>query len=379
MLVAGIMSGTSADGINVALLQCSGKGWRTRLQLLAHREQPFAPKVRRAILSAMNAEAIGVAELARLNALLGELYAEAVLAIEKESGLRCELIGCHGQTIYHQGDKRRYLGRELACTWQTGEPSVVAARTGRPVVADFRPADIAAGGKGAPFVPYLDYLLYRHPRRGRIVQNIGGIANLTAIPAAAKPAQLAAFDTGPGNMVLDALAQHFYGKAFDPCGSIAATGSVDAKLLASLLRQPFFRRPWPKTAGREQFGAAFVASLIARAARLRPQDLLATATALTAASIAQAVAELQRSNAYRDCFVSGGGVHNQSLMRMLGERLSALGLELALTDGAGLPGDAKEAAAFALLAYETWHRVPSNVPSATGAARPAILGKICHV
>ena len=187
MIVAGVMSGTSADGVNVALVRVQGRGLGIRLQLLAHREYPYPPRIRKAVLAAMNAKRASVADLARLNFLLAEVYAEAVRATTRESGYACELIGCHGQTIYHQGEPARYLGRTISATWQTGEGAVLAARLQVPVVSDFRPADMAAGGKGAPLVPFLDYLLFRHRSRGRIVQNIGGIGNLTAIPAGATP------------------------------------------------------------------------------------------------------------------------------------------------------------------------------------------------
>src|SRR5437899_2954460 len=196
MIVAGVMSGTSADGINVALVELRGRGFATRLRLVAHREFPFGHDVRQAILAAMNAPAASVADLARLNFLLGELYADATVKTARAARRKPELIGCHGQTLYHQGERARFLGRKTNATWQTGEAAVVAARLGVPVVSDFRVADLAAGGKGAPLVPFLDYLLFRHRTRGRIVQNLGGIGNLTAIPASAAPEDVIAFDTG---------------------------------------------------------------------------------------------------------------------------------------------------------------------------------------
>ncbi len=201
MIVAGVMSGTSADGIDVALVRIEGRGFRSRLKLLAHSHTAYPQQVRRAILAAMNASAASVADLSRLNFLLGDLYADAVLKAQRDAHLQCELVGCHGQTLYHQGSAEMFLGRRVACTWQTGEAAIIAAKVGVPVVSDFRPADMAAGGKGAPLVPFLDYILYRHTRFGRIVQNLGGIANLTALPAQARPEQVIAFDTGPGNMV----------------------------------------------------------------------------------------------------------------------------------------------------------------------------------
>src|SRR5271170_277820 len=211
MIIAGVMSGTSADGINVALAEVSARGrGRPRYTLLGQEEYPFPALVRRTILAMMNAELARVADLARLNFLLGELYAEAVAKTARKHRVKLDLIGCHGQTLYHQGDAARFLGRKLAVTWQTGEAAVIAARLGVPVVSDFRPADMAAGGKGAPLVPFLDYLLYRDERIGRIAQNIGGIANLTAIPANASLRQVTAFDTGPGNMIIDAVMEELF-------------------------------------------------------------------------------------------------------------------------------------------------------------------------
>jgi anhydro-N-acetylmuramic acid kinase len=328
----------------------------------------------------MNATA-KVADLARLNFLLGELYADAVRATAAIAKVKVELIGCHGQTIYHQGVARPYLGRDIACTWQTGEGAIVAARTGAPVVSDFRPADMAALGQGAPLVPFLDYLLYRHQRRGRIVQNIGGIANLTAIPAAASPEQVIAFDTGPGNMVIDAVTERLFGKPFDRDGRIAARGRPRDTLLAQLLRAPFFRRQPPKTAGREQFGRMFVADFLRRCRGARKEDVVATATALTARSIAMAarmflVPGESAPQFFHEFIVSGGGAKNATLMDMLREQLP--GMPVRTSDDFGLPSEAKEAVAFAVLAYQTWQRLPSNIPAATGAERGAVLGKISY-
>jgi anhydro-N-acetylmuramic acid kinase len=380
MIVAGVMSGTSADGINVALVRISDSKKREPLRFLAHAQHPYPKNVRRAVLSAMNAPRASVAELARLNFFLGGLYADAVLSTQRQFRLKAELVGCHGQTLYHQSEPKSFLGGNLAVTWQTGEAAIVAARVGVPVVSDFRPADMAAGGKGAPLVPFLDYLLYRDQRVGRIVQNIGGIANLTAIPAEARSNQVLAFDTGPGNMVIDAVTSHFYGKAYDHNGEIAASGVVQQKVIRDLLRHRFFRRKPPKTAGREEFGREFVSAFLKRCGRSKKEDIVATATALTARSIADAIQRyvMTSNKSFRDIVVSGGGASNPTLMAMLANSLQPLGLEIHFSDEFGLPSEAKEAAAFALLAYETWHRRPSNVPSATGARRAAVLGKISY-
>jgi anhydro-N-acetylmuramic acid kinase len=376
MIVAGVMSGTSADGIDVALADFRARG---RFRLLAHHHVAFPAPVRRKILSMMNASA-SVADLARLNFLLGELYADAIGQAQRRAKIRASLIGCHGQTIYHQGERERFLGRRIAATWQTGEGAVVAARLGVPVVSDFRVADLAAGGKGAPLVPFLDYVLFRDRRAGRIVQNIGGIANLTAIPPAAAPQDVIAFDTGPGNMVIDAVTERLFGRAFDRNGAMAARGEVIPRVIAWVMRLPFFRRPPPRTAGREEFGREFVAEFVRRCGHARKHDIVATATGLTARSIGDALRRfvLRRETNYRDCFVSGGGTRNHTLMRMLRAELEPLGLRLRLTDELGLPSQAKEAVAFAALAYETWRHRPSNIPSATGARRPAVLGKISY-
>ncbi|HEY1271980.1 MAG TPA: anhydro-N-acetylmuramic acid kinase, partial [Terriglobales bacterium] len=315
----------------------------------------------------------------RLNFLLGEVYADAILATQRKYGFVAELVGCHGQTLYHQGDQAPFLGRRLAATWQSGEGAVIAARTGAPTVTDFRPADLAAGGKGAPLVPFLDCLLYRDASIGRIVQNIGGIGNLTAIPAAASPDQVVAFDTGPGNMVIDAVMERLYDKPFDRNGRVAASGTMMAGVLAEIVRRPFFLRKPPKTAGREDFGREFVKIFLQQCRRAPKPDIVATATALTARSIAAAIrAFVLPRGSFSEFVVSGGGAKNATLLNMLSQELMKLGLSTRLSDEFGLPGEAKEAVAFALLAYQTWHRQPSNVPAATGAKRPAILGKVSY-
>jgi anhydro-N-acetylmuramic acid kinase len=384
MIVAGLMSGTSADGINVALVRVTaasrGRAGTSGLHLLAHAEYPYPKPVRRTVLAAMNSNQAKVADLARLNFLLAELYAEALLATQRRFHLKAELVGCHGQTLYHQGDSARFLGHKLAVTWQTGEGAVVAARVGVPVISDFRPADMAVGGKGAPLVPFLDFLLYRDRRVGRIAQNIGGIANLTAIPAGASASQVLAFDTGPGNMVIDAVTQRLFGKPYDRDGRIAGSGTILDRVISRVLGGPFFRRNPPKTAGREEFGREFAQEFIRRCARANKRDIVATATALTARSIADALRRfvVRRTGAYRDFIISGGGMNNPALMAMLANELRPLGLQIRTSDEFGLPSEAKEAVAFALLAFQTWNRRPSNLPSATGATRPAILGKISY-
>ena len=386
MIVAGVMSGTSADGINVALVQLSARGrGRPRHTLLAHEEYPFPAPVRRAILEMMNAELARVADLARLNFLLGELYAEAVAKTARKHRVKLDLVGCHGQTLYHQGMAQRFLRRKLAVTWQTGEGAVIAARLGVPVVSDFRTADVAAGGKGAPLVPFLDYFLYRDQHVARIAQNIGGIANLTAIPAGASLHEVLAFDAGPGNMVMDAAMEELFGKRYDRNGKVAASGRVLDAVVAKLVRAPFFRQKPPRTAGREEFGREYAGRFLQICRGASKPDMVATATALTARSIADSVRRFvlpkfagRRNRADHQMIVSGGGSKNPTLMGMLRDEITPMGISVHFSDEFGLPAEAKEAVAFALLAHETWHRRPSNVPSATGAKRAAILGKISY-
>jgi len=382
MIVAGVMSGTSADGINVALVRITasrGADW-PRFDFLGQAEFPYPEDVRRFVLTAMNSTRASVADLARLNFLLAELYAQAVLSTEKRYRRRAQLVGCHGQTIYHQGEAAKFLGRELAVTWQTGDGSLIAKRVGVPVVSDFRPADMAAGGKGAPLVPFLDFLLYRHERVGRLVQNIGGIANVSVIPAKASARQVVAFDTGPGNMVIDAVMERLYGVRYDEDGKTAGSGHVIEPVLQQALREPFFHRKPPKTAGREEFGREFANDFIRQCGRTDGENVVATATALTAASVAQALRDfvLRPRAKFSEFIVSGGGAKNPTLMAMLVNELRPMGLQVRSSDEFGLPAEAKEAAAFALLAYQTWNQKPSNLPSATGAKKPAILGKISY-
>ncbi len=378
MRVAGLMSGTSLDGIDVAVVEIEGRGWSKQIRTLTFRSVPYPEKVRRAILAVSNCPT-HTAAIARLHFLLGELYAEALLATLRRAGIPREsvaLIGSHGQTIYHEGAPVKFLGRRVASTLQIGEAAVLAERTGIPVVADFRPRDIAAGGCGAPLVPYVDYLLLRHRKLGRVALNIGGIANLTAIPPGASPEEVIAFDTGPGNMVVNALAElHTRGRwKYDRDGRLASRGRVDRALLDRLLAAPYYRRPPPKTAGREQYGREFVARLLATGARL--PDLIATATALTAAAVAVGIERFVRPRMRVDeLIVSGGGAHNPRILAQLAGFLP--GVAVATSDHFGLDVDAKEAVAFAVLAYETWRRRPANLPSATGARRAVVLGKIC--
>ena len=382
MVVAGIMSGTSADGIDVAIVQLAEER-RTSLKLIAHEAFPYPASLRRSVLTAMNAKSTSTAELARLNWRLGIAYADAVKTTTARHHLKIDLIGCHGQTLYHQAQPHIYAGKRFACTWQAGEPALIATKIGVPVISNFRTADMAAGGQGAPLVSMLDYVLFRDAKRARVLQNIGGIANLTAIPAGTGPDQLIAFDTGPGNMIIDALAQQLFGKRYDRNGALAAKGQVIQRALELALRLPYFAAKPPRTAGREQFGREYAQRLLTecRRASRKPEDALATATALTVESIVRSFEKFvlpRLQSTPIDYIVSGGGARNTTLMSILAQRLQPMGCTMAVIDDFGLPAEAKEAAAFALMAWLTWHHQSGNVPSATGAVRPAVLGQISY-
>ena len=378
------MSGTSADAIDVALARISGAPPHLNAKLLNHTSISFPPHLRKEILRVAEQQPISAGNLSQLNFRLGEVFAEAALTACRRFRIatkKIALIGSHGQTIFHQGRPVPYLGRRTASTLQIGEPSIIAARTSITTIADFRPADIAQGGQGAPLVPHADYLLYRHEKLGRVSLNLGGIANITVIPAAAKPAQILAFDTGPANMLIDALVAHFtHGRQrYDKDARLAQQGRAIPALLDRLMRDPYLKLPPPKSTGREYYGRTYVKRILAlgRRHKARPDDLILAATIFTALSIVDALNRfvLPKTNIHQ-LIISGGGAHNPLIIAQLAAALPQI--EIVRSSNLGVPEDAKESFAFAILAYETFHGRPSNLPSATGARRPAILGKISY-
>ena len=377
--IVGLMSGTSADGIEAVVASISGTGRSLRARLIAHRPEPLSPALRRRILHACLHG--GVAEICELNFLLGERFARAALGVIRNAKLKPEhitAIGSHGQTVHHLPRARH------PSTLQIGEPAVIAERTGITTIADFRVRDMAAGGQGAPLVPYADWALYTDDSRPRILQNIGGIGNLTFLPPRARLDQVIAFDTGPGNMVMDALASFLSSGrlTYDRNGKWAAQGTVSAKWLRELMQHPFLRRRPPKTTGREEFGEPFVRKLLvsARRFKLADADIMATATAFTAASIADACDRFIFRNLSSgprqklQIILSGGGAKNPTLRRTIAERTAPC--QVLTQQDLGHSNAAKEALAFAILAHETLQGRPSNVPSATGARHAVVLGKI---
>ena len=385
-LAVGLMSGTSMDGVDAALVRLGGPAEKPRVSLRAFVSIPYPERLQQRLLSIAGGDGTTAEEISQLNFLLGELFAEAALQVCCRAGVSKGLavIGSHGQTIHHCGPGPKRLDAQKrtplrASTLQIAEPAVIAEKTGVPVVTDFRTADIAAGGQGAPLVPMADYLLLRHPKQGTVALNIGGIANLTVIPASASSEQVFGFDTGPGNMVMDGLVRHFTRgrKSYDARGRIAADGKVIEALLAESLRFSFFSRKPPRSAGREQFGEEFVKEFFPKRGDAHFEDLLRTAAELTVRTIADALEQLvfPRVTIQR-LIVSGGGAHNQLLMKRLAELLPQLSVQT--SDRYGLPVDAKEAIAFALLADRTLHGLPGNIPAVTGARRAVVLGKIAR-
>ncbi len=376
MRAVGLMSGTSADGIDVAIVDIG----RRKVQLLAFETFSYAPALRREILRLCRPELARLDNICHYNFVLGEVFADAVVKLCSKSGISLgsiDLIGSHGQTIYHNPRGTRYSRTMIRSTLQIGEPSVIAQRTGITTVADFRPRDMAAGGEGAPLVPYADHVLFGHNRLNRAVQNIGGIANVTFLPGGCKPDETVAFDTGPGNMVIDGIIRLATdGKQnFDRGGKTAARGIVDDRLLDEILEHPFLRRRPPKSTGREEFGAAFAERIYKRATRknLPDADIVAIVTAFTAQSIARAYRRFLPAMP-DEMILCGGGAHNGTLVELLRSELPDV--KMLSTDDFGISVDAKEAVSFAILAWATIKGMANNIPGATGAEQPVVLGKI---
>ena len=374
--VAGLMSGTSADGVSAAIVDLG----RCGVKVVAFGTFPYPPMLRRAVLDLCRPESGRVDDVCHLNFVLGEVFASALIRLAKRAGVplgSIDLVGSHGQTIQHIPQGRLFGRRRVRSTLQIAEPAVITERTGITTVADFRPRDVAAGGEGAPLVPYADFLLFGGGPVSRAVQNIGGIANVTYLPARGSASDTLAFDTGPGNMVIDyVVSRATSGQLrYDRDGRLAARGRVEPRLLRELMRHPFLRRRPPKSTGREEFGSQFAEAVYQRARRrgVPPLDILATVTAFTAKSIAQAYG-CYLPGGVEEVLLCGGGARNRTLVRMLLAELPAA--RVRMTDELGVPVEAKEAVAFALLAAATIRGEPGNVPQATGARRPVLLGKI---
>ena len=374
-LVAGVMSGTSADGVDVALVRVSPGSEAPEIEFLGHQGFAYPGEVRAAVLKAMDADSISVAELALLNWRLGAIYADSIEAACRLQGVETshlDLVGLHGQTVYHQAEAREFAGGQMRATWQIGEAAVVRERLGVPVVSDFRAADLAAGGQGAPLVPMLDFSMFRSRTTNRLLLNLGGIANVTVLPAGCGLADVVAFDTGPANMVMDALMLQAFGKSYDEDGATAERGAAMVAIVDSMLQDAYFSAPPPKSCGREQFGEWYAAQLGERCDGASGADLLATAAEVTVRSVAAAIRRWAPGTA--EVIAAGGGVKNGYVMRRLAQELP--GVAIRTSAEFGLEPQAKEAVAFALLSWLSWFGLAGNVSAATGAKGARVLGKI---
>ena len=378
--VIGLMSGTSVDGVDAALVEIQGHGLETRVEVVAFHSHPFVPEVRDRIFNLFQPETSRVDEICQMNFLIGEIFADAALSVIRDAQLEVEeidLIGSHGQTVYHLPPQ---AGAEyVPSTLQIGEPSVIAYRTGIPTIGNFRVADLAAGGQGAPLVPYADFLLFRQADRTIALQNIGGISNVTLIPAGAAGPDILASDTGPGNMIIDSVMEILTDgeEKYDNLGQFAARGRVNESLLEEWLQHPFIGARPPKTTGREAFGRQFAYQALeqAQAQNVSPADLVATLTAFTARTIFDYYRRFLFPHYSIDgIYISGGGSHNLTLMRHLKALFEPIPLFAA--DAIGVSSDAKEALAFAVLANEAVHGQPTNLPQVTGASKPLVLGTL---
>lgn len=377
--IIGLMSGTSLDGIDAALVTVEGNFTDTKVKTLAFRNYPFPEGVRERIFRLFDSD-IKASDLCHMNFLLGEIFANAALSIAKEYGMsmdEVDAISSHGQTIYHIPSPVSDLGMDIRSTLQMGEGAVIARRTGVITVSDFRVMDMAAGGQGAPLVPYVDYVLYSSKEENVALQNIGGIGNVTILPKACQPDAVTAFDTGPGNMAVDELMRIITGgkKEYDENGNLAASGEVNTELLKELLSAPYFSKPLPKTTGREDFGKEFTRQLYDRCVGLgmSEADMVATATMFTAATIGIAIRDFSPCEIQK-LIVGGGGAYNKTLLSMLRGELPKV--KVCTQEELGFSSDAKEAVAFAVLANETLSGRTNNLCSATGASSPQVLGKI---
>jgi anhydro-N-acetylmuramic acid kinase len=380
--IVGLMSGTSADGIDAAIIELRQKEEEAvSVSLLAFDTISFPVGLRDRILEISDPEHGRVDDICRMHFVLGELFAEAAGAVSAAAGYSMadlDLIGSHGQTIHHLPDRVELFGVKTGATLQIGDPSVIAQRTGIVTVGDFRTADIARGGQGAPLVPYVDYLLFKHTEKARGLLNIGGIANMTVLPPDAGPKDVTAFDTGPGNMVIDTVSETLTDQSIDYGGEGARRGTVSDVLVKDMLDRPFFNLSPPKSTGRELFGRSYADCLLreGRKNKMSADDLLATATEITVRSIHESYHRfVEPVTKLDELIVSGGGAKNTYLFECLAARMAPV--KVMISDDYGLSSDAKEAVAFAILANQTIMGRPGNMPGATGADRMAILGKIC--
>lgn len=378
-LVVGLMSGTSADGIDAVLVEIKNNGVKTKLRQIAFETYPYSNSLKNFILKNSDVKTARLDNITRLNILLGEYFADAAMKIVKRVKLDIkdiDLIGSHGQTISHSPEKIKMFGKSIRATLQIGEPTVIAKRTGVVTVGDFRVADVAVGGSGAPLVPYFDYIMFRSHKHNRGLLNIGGIANITVIPKNGSLNNIFAFDTGPGNMIIDNIMRRLFNKPFDKSGHVARRGKLNTQLLNWMMKNKYFTQQPPKSTGREMFGEKFVEKILEKTKNVPNENIITTVTEFTAITIYDSYLKFIKNKVTLDeIIVSGGGVHNLYLMNSLEKYFHPIIIKP--IENVGYSSDAKEAICFAVLANETISGNAANVIGATGASKSTILGKIC--
>ncbi|MCP4723385.1 MAG: anhydro-N-acetylmuramic acid kinase [bacterium] len=379
-LCIGLMSGTSMDGVDTALVKITGSGKGSKIRILDYFTYPYPNGLKNRLLKMIRSEIAPLSEVGNMNFLVGEIFADAVQQLISLSGLKTDdidLIGSHGQTLWHQPAKRKLLGKMIGSTLQIGEPSVIQARTGIITIADFRTKDMALGGEGAPLIPYFDHLMFSSEKENTGLLNLGGIANITVIPAGSNIDEVYAFDTGPGNMVIDSAAKILFDKTRDTDGKISSSAEPDKGLLRKMSANRFIRKSPPKSTGREEFGLDYTNRIIDWGTELSCTKavIVSTITEFTALSIYKNYEKFIKEKCpLRKIIVSGGGVYNQELMDRIRNYLA--GVDIESIDDHGIPPDIKEAVAFAVFANETISGNPVNLPAVTGAEKSSISGKI---
>ena len=378
-LVIGLLSGTSIDGIDAVLTKISGNGISTKVKILDFITYPIPKKVKSSIIKNSANRSAGLEEICRLNIILGALFSDAVLRLLKKNKLnasKIDLIGSHGQTIHHLPNKKKYLNYIVKSTMQIGDPAVIANLTGITTIGDFRIADCAVGGDGAPLVPYMDYILFSPKKINRALLNIGGIANITVLPCKSSKDMVRAFDSGPGNMIIDGLMKILYKKDYDKNGITARRGKVNSNLLNYLKRDLYYKKLPPKSTGREHYGIDFQKKLIIKAQGINKFDIIRTATEFTVYSIwSNYFRFIKPKTPIDELIVSGGGAENPVIMNSL--RKYFKGLKVRNMNDFGITTSNKEAVLFAILANECVSGNTANMKSVTGSTRDVILGKIC--
>ena len=374
-VIAGVLSGTSVDGIDVVLLKINGKGNSMKIDIIDFKTFPVLKSLKKKIIECSSVNNYSLLDICRLNVVIGRLFSKCILNIISKNKLSPEdidLIGSHGQTFYHYPVNKKYYGFDSKSTFQIGDPSVIANTTGITTVGDFRMADIAVGGDGAPLVPYLDYILFNNKSKSIILLNIGGISNATYLKKSCSKNDVIAFDTGPGNMILDSLVRRLFNKDYDKDGIIASKGKLNYELFQYLLKTDnYFRKKYPKSTGREYYGEKFILGILKSCKKILPEDIVFTVTKYTAYTIYFNLKSFRAD----EIIISGGGAKNPALVNHLNDYFK--NIPIYEIKKSGITAENKEAVLFAVLANELINGITANIMSVTGSFKNVFLGKIC--